>query len=184
MANRNGGAQTFYGQPLRVHWDGFEGNTHELAKYGWEVEAHEDMRSMCMVLALRHREYQCVCWNQFPYRYDRARYDFDYVPELRVQLHIGKEVHVHGRELPRTYPVDPYPSPRDIACGSQPVSEYMHFRPRDAVHVLADPSVDDLLSQILAKQQPAKDEYFAEQVRQGKLVRASQAEIIQFARAA
>lgn len=172
--------------PLRVHWDGFESNTATLAKHGWEVEAHEDMRCMEMVLALRHRAYQCVAWNRFPYRYDRARYDFGYTPELRVELHLGKEVYVRGDELPRTYPVDPWPSPRDLHAPGQarPVSEYMHWRPKEAVMVEADPSVDDLLAQIIAKQADAKRDYFTEKVREGKLIQASSAEIVQFARAA
>lgn len=65
------------------------------------------------------------------------------------------------------------------------LADLMHFKPMaQPVMVEADPSIDDLLAKIVAKQSETNDEYFREKMRAGKIVPATSAEIVQFTRVA
>lgn len=64
------------------------------------------------------------------------------------------------------------------------LADLMHFKPIQQIAVEADPTIDDLLAKIVAKQSETNDEYFKEKVRAGKIVPATSAEIVQFTRAA
>lgn len=140
---------------------------------------------MLMVVAMKHRAYQTQAWCQTPYDYERAFYERAYVDGLHMRFELGREVRIERAMLPDNFKLTPihtdmHMRPREMTS----LSDLAHFKPKDAVMVEADPTVDDLLAQIIAKQADAKREYFEDKVRSGKLVQASSAEIIQFARAA
>lgn len=178
----------FYGAPIKIYWQGFESDTRTLGSRGWKIMAHQDIMCDQMQIAIHNPKsgiYGVTRMERFEYERMWRTGQF---PVFNIPFEVGQRVELrHSNEFvpPVFREVDPFPAqirPDRITK----MEDLFHFAEKkvEQIFVEKDPSVDDLLGQIIAKQAEAKHEYYAEKVRAGKLVPATTAEIIQFSKAA
>lgn len=183
-----------FGAPVVLEWDGWQTRTDLLRN--WEIFCESDAYAACYRLAIRHKE-TGICGMGILQRHSFWNRGDDYretkLPTVHLGMRMGAQqviqyVPDHYGDLVRPsrplIEVEGYPSFRPPQAVS--VEDLLPFRPKENKRILmeADPSIDALLDQLLAKQAPAKQAYFEEKVKTSKLLPASSAEIIQFGRAA
>jgi hypothetical protein len=188
---RNGYLPEPFGRPIRLIANGWVSSTLDLGRAGWELYADQDYAHGGLSLVAHHRESGLTAYARdahwdYHRHVHRADYSRDEMPTMRAQIgHRDKvQIHaMHGGVLPTFDRVSPL---MEVRTEIRSMADMLHFAPYTAsqIQIEADPSVDDLLAQIIAKQAKANDEYFAEKVRSGKIVRASAAEVLQFRRVA
>jgi hypothetical protein len=180
-----------FGRPIRLIANGWESTTVDLGRAGWELHADQDYSEGRLSLVAHHRETGLTAYARDS-RWDyRSHIEFDRIhrgemPVMRAQIGHRDKVQIHhfgGALMPSFDRVSPFMEPR---MEIKSMADMLHFAPykSEQIQIEADPTVDDLLAQIIAKQAKTNDEYFAEKVRSGKIVRASAAEVLQFRRVA
>jgi hypothetical protein len=168
-------------EPIKVHWAGFESNTHTMQQAGWKISAYEDVASMQMRLAFSRDggRFNSGQPNQLrgissyiPYDYRRrmdalhgnCRYELNHHEVVAEIQAVGSRVHLHEHNLKASiaekfHPVDCTPQMWQGKISS--LDDYAHFAP--ATHELTpadilvtEPDVEELLAKILSMQEPAK----------------------------
>lgn len=198
LSSSYGGDILFKSRPVRVHWAGWESDTHRLQSRGWELAAYEDPVNNDMCLAfnkvLPQTRLQAIT-KVHRFDFQKARWDSDYLRDIVLEVQaIGRDVHVAMPALMRTmmgsplefHPIDARPEAYH-ASEVRPLDQLCHFRSREVSDtgvqlVVPEEDVESLLQRILDKQQPAKAAYYKEQDLEerasGLLVPKVQAKII------
>lgn len=172
-----------YSRPIEIYWQGFLGNSVEMAQCGWEFFAEQDVCRDRMQIAVRNRHSKvCGVTQVEDFQFERILRG-QKPPRFNIPFAVGLQVHMQyqdGLIPPQFRQVEAIPTIRPAKITK--LEDLFHFPEKkvEVIQVEADPSVDELLQQIIEKQANAKRDYFEEKVRSGKLVQASSAEIIQF----
>ena len=151
-----------FSEPVRLHWDGWESDTHHLQRAGWQLSADQDVARGTMQIAARHPNGLSLLTEMQDWKYHHANEaimrGYRVFPPMRVRS-LGKvEIVFHGHR--NTYsafaPIDAYPQPREITTCTR-LEDFFHFAPVTSPHDLIVPqaSVPELLDRILQLQQPA-----------------------------
>ena len=163
-------------QPLTLHWAGWTTDTFRLQQAGWSISAEQDISYQTMRLALRHEAAQMrAITDRIPFHYMEALEPFNsrfgVLRNLTLPVvHMANRIMVNVHETPSLSaafePIDAQPMylPQWTA---KELDDYAHFAPslaRTKQIIVPEPDVDELLQLILAKQQPAKTEYFKQQL--------------------
>lgn len=176
-----------FSRPVEIFWQGFLGNSLEMAQCGWEFFAEQDVCHNRMQIAVRNKHSKvCGVTQVEEFRFEEISRG-GRIPRFNIPFAVGLNVHMQysaGLVPPQLRAVDAIQSVRPDKISK--LEDLFHFPEKkvEIIQVEADPTVDDLLAQIIAKQESAKKTYFEEKVRSGKLVQASTAEIIQFSKVA
>lgn len=172
-----------YSRPVEIYWQGFLGNSLEMAQRGWEFFADQDVCTNRMQIAVRNKHSKvCGVTQVEEFRFKEILRG-GRIPRFNIPFAVGLQAqYLHHDEFipPKFRAVDAFQSIRPQKITK--LEDLFHFpeKKTEVIQVEADPSVDDLLAQIIEKQAKAKREYFEDKVKSGKLVPATSAEIIQF----
>lgn len=165
---------------VRIHWGGFVGDTLSMQRAGWRFEKYRAERTFNDIVAFHHPIFKTYgkfmiddVWNQLNgRRYDHpvdvsveANLAGDMVIRLHEERHIlsFKESFEPLDMEPRW--VDHYVSKMNLFASASP-KEQRIILPKD-------PTVDELLQQIIAKQQPGQVEYFNNKVKNREVPEAT-----------
>lgn len=154
----------FYGEPIKLHWLGWETDTQRLQRFGWNISAHQDVAYRQMGLAIKHRElpiegmagvdaweYQYL--HQHPHAHQREIHAQVFKMNLAHHLTIR-----HVGELPLHHPVD-----AELSYTSERITslqEMAHFKTIGGAQdiYLKEASMDEILEFALKKQEPRQAE--------------------------
>ncbi len=155
-------------RPIELHFAGWRTDTHTLQRAGWAISACENVATMQMHIAARHEQWGLETMGNASFDYYREYHDRRMNLDCRVDMRaVGREVIVQGMGFPDFYPVDAEPQLRCTKL--RRLQDLAHFAPMPRALtnpiVLPEASVDDLLAQILERQQAAKTDYFRDLVR-------------------
>lgn len=158
--------------PMRVHFAGWESDTYRLQQNGWQLSAHEDFMYDGFQLAMRHEQYGIHGLSaRVPYEYrsmmnSPLTRDFGHaMPDVPVALASRFVSQIFGTDFTKFSPIDAQPQfdTRQI----QYIEDFKLFAPnlvRTQEIIVPEYDVDQLLTMILEKQQPAREEYFKRQI--------------------
>lgn len=165
--------------PLKLNWAGWETNTHRLQANGWSLSAEQFMDDWCgggpsMRIAMRHEGAQIYGMSgrvpfEPAYSLDAMRHG-DYVRNmmLPVQFMASRVVINHMEAGPAAFsPIDAMPQFRPDTFVRKSLNDFAHFATplvRTQEIILPEEDVSELLERILKMQQPAKTEYFKQQL--------------------
>jgi hypothetical protein len=164
-------------QPVRLHWMGWETNTYELERNGWELSAHQDMHRGQMALAIRHSEMQVRGMSEFMQDWDFRRsmniYDDPRSwPVLGCKLANDLRITTHqaGTSEYAFHPIDARPMYSESRI--QSLDDLAHFRklekPGNEIF-LKKASMADILEMALSRQEPKQEQIRKEMVRRQEL---------------
>jgi len=160
-------------------WLGFRAKGHELQRFGWQAESLVNHATFARSVVLHHKEQSVQFMSGWIDDYDTRdfRANVRDTGILSIGLRSCARQHnmmVHSTQKYYTESLDLNPREityKDICIGDlfpkQLVVQQSH------IIVPKDPTVDDLLQQILAKQQPAQVEYFNNKVKNGEVPEAT-----------
>lgn len=163
-------------RPVPVRWAGWRSDTLALQQAGWQLSVWEDMAYGRMQLAMKHETLQLrglshkLDWDHNLTRIGGPHYhnDFEDRPfEIGFMAsQIMQRVVGAGMEWTHFRPIDAQPQ----LCTSEirTLDDLAHFAVplvRTQEVIVADESVEELMQRILAKQQPLRERYFEQQVR-------------------
>lgn len=167
-----------FSRPVRIHWAGWETDTLRLQQAGWQLSAEQDPMRNTMRLALRHEQIRMEGLTELEdWYFERTLVDPSGRPldtSLRMRA-MGRAIMIHEHAPFDFAPIDAAPSVTlDHKVTS--LSDLAHFAAplvRTQALVLPEATVDQLLSQLLEKQQAAKTDYFKDMVaREGSVIPA------------
>lgn len=165
-------------KPIKVRWAGWESDTHQLQRGGWEISAQEDVACRALQIALRHPEWEARGISQRIHDYDYFQdfqrmnsYGSPQAYEFGMQL--GKSIHFHESGPPSVAFRAVDCTPQFVERQIKSLEDWAHFAPMPkAPQQIILPQEDDvntLLTRILESQQGARRRYFEEQVREDKI---------------
>lgn len=155
--------------PVRLHWLGWETDTCQLQRAGWQLSAQENPATATMIVAFQHRATNIggiteveVYPRSNPWETDHGRVLRMQVQKVGFALQIANYTSV-GHTRP-WQPIDAEPSITTDRIRS--LDDLCHFAPRFAPNavIIPEPDVQELLQAILAKQDPERQAYYAEKV--------------------
>lgn len=153
-------------EPVRVHWAGWETTTLALQQAGWALSAQQDVAMGRLRIALKHAEYRVIGMTE--------TLEFDFIehsrhPNMRgvvLRAQLAHQMHVQLMERELSFkPIDA--SPMMEFRERRSLDDLVLFAPslvRTQEIIVPEPSVAELLEQILKLQEPAKNEYFKQLV--------------------
>lgn len=157
-------------EPVSIRWAGWESNTLQLQNAGWQLSAMEDYQRDAMIIALRHPEYQMEGMTTLCRDFISSSFGYDRGKTLQTGMRcFGREVHCHLGQDEHSVPwraIDAHPQWSTLRGEViSRLGDLAHFatplaRTQEVIIPAADPTVDELLAKILAKQQPAREEYY------------------------
>lgn len=171
-------------QPIKLHWAGWETDTYKLQRAGWEISAAQDIQYRMLRLAIQHREHEAQAHLMFPHHdyYGLAAGSgtshMTHAYEGDCAVVMGRQIMVEApRSIAEFSPIDA--TPQIIHDGRfSRLEDIAHFASALAQTqqiIVDEPSVDDLLAQILERQQAAKTKHFQDAIRaQGVVPRFTQ----------
>ena len=165
-------------KPMRVHWDGWETDTYRLQQNGWDISMDQDPIGLRMRMVIRNRVQGFIGQSHdIPMKLCHpGMYDGPEHRDIWQMRAMGREIRIH-----ETGPVSGYANFRAVDCSPrlsfEKVSSLEDLVPfanaplvRTQALVLPEATVDDLLREILERQQDAKTSYFKDLVgREGQL---------------
>lgn len=198
-------------EPITLHWQGWETTTLRLQSAGWSLSADQDLSRMTMHVAFRKEveQGQTIMGITEVAEWDYIGRSQEYIQRalasgrgarLRVAA-MAEVVSLHVRsghgELYRGVqddfnnynpvlgvftPIDAYPHYAQL--DTRTLDSLVHFAPALASTreiIVPEPSVSDLLEEILRKQDPAKQKHFLEEAKKATTLRTIHAKIISIA---
>lgn len=166
----------FLSRPVKIRWLGWETTTYHLQQAGWELSAEQDVYENSMRIAIRHPQASIMgITERTDWRYqEEMRWGDERMEERYLQMRPGScsqriLIERHGGFDFR--PIDA--QPQFTNTPPQSLEELAHFAPqmvRSKAIVLDDASVDQLLSRALELQEPARQAYYEDQVREKGLI--------------
>jgi hypothetical protein len=159
-------------RPIKVHWAGWESDTFRLQQAGWKLSVEELVHYQQMRMVIKHDQIGMIGQtNDLRFEHYRAANSFDYINNLPIwqMAHMGRSImmHNHGPVDWNFRPVDATPQLQSREIKS--LEDMVHFASAPLVRtqalVLPEATVDDLLKEILERQQDAKMDYFEDLVR-------------------
>ena len=154
---------------VRVHWMGWESDTHRLGRNGWDISANEDPREGRISIAIRHAAAQVYGMSEFmSHRYHSMRphpshmYGYDHELrdlEFRMTLANSLVMQNYGPVQDLWMPVDT--RPQVVAMEIQRIEDLKIFRqlpPEENDIIIAPPSLDTILQMALDHQAPKQRE--------------------------
>ena len=159
-------------RPVRVLWDGWETDTMRLQQGGWEINAEQDISRHTVRLLMRNQRNQMFALtNEAPLDFFRAHSDPRIVEALTFQIvHMAGHMTIQAMMNPMAFkPIDA--KPQIIMATPKNIEDFDIFATplvRTKEIIVAEPSVADLLEQIIAKQDPARKAYFTKKVHEGR----------------
>lgn len=155
-------------RPVKLEWAGWVTDTHRLGQAGWSVSAHQDIRSLTMLIAIDHPQYAARGMTRVV---DEWLYDHggDYGRQvdhvrLPIGVRLGNRVEVALMDRPTFIPVETTPSLRHEIHSLEDLAHFAPAKNLSAPFVLPAYEVDDLMALILKKQEKAKTDYFRDAV--------------------
>lgn len=169
-------------RPMKVRWAGWESDTYSLQQAGWDLSVDQDICHGRMRMVIRHGSTGMIGQTQdLPYDYlEAARQGSvsQFCPHIWQMRHLGGSLMVtHGEgfnPFHQFHAIDA--KPQYDATRIDHLEDLVHFAKAPLVRttalVLPEATVDDLLKEILERQQEAKLDYFRDVVQQeGALMR-------------
>lgn len=157
-------------RPMKLHFAGWETDTYRLQQAGWQLSAEQDIMRNAFSIALQNQQYNI--------RGMSARVDLDYmaasrsynsfdfgVPEVPVMLASSFQSQLMGYDFNKYEPIDAVPQFMNQRI--QRMEDMKIFAPnlvRTKEIIVPEYDVDQLLSMILEKQQPAREDYFKREI--------------------
>lgn len=152
--------------PIHVYWCGFESNTLNLQRSGWQISAEQDVMSMAVRIAIKHPTKKMYGISKMTrLGYDDMYSMRDHVPKHFEIQDITSNLHIQLMERSFNFkPIDAEPA----YIERTPIEHFAFFRepllnPANSI-VVADQSVEELLNKILELQDPMLKKYYNEQV--------------------
>lgn len=159
-------------KPVPVHWAGFESTTYKLQQAGWEFSAEQDPAMARCRLMMRHKVFRMHgCSNFVDTDFYGPQYGSHWNSmHFSLQWMTSGDVMVHRimDDFSNFKPVDMQPQ---ILSNSEieNIEDMALFAGVSLVRtkeIVVDPTtVSDLMAQILKQQDPARKEYYEEQVK-------------------
>jgi hypothetical protein len=167
-------------KPVKVHWLGWETDTYRLQQAGWELSMDQDYCGRRMRMVCRHQsEHFIGQTNDIPMELARGPYEDIPYHHIWQMSHLGREIRVHERG-----PISAYANFKAVDAKPQlnfervtSLEDLVPFAGapivRNQALILPEATVDDLLKEILDRQEDAKMAYFEDLVqREGDAERA------------
>jgi hypothetical protein len=157
-----------------LSWAGFKASGHDLMRNGWQATEMRNHNTFASQLILENKDQNVVLQSEIfddHYRMQGRRYEDLQASGGRLRFglrHCARDINVqlHG-PMPTFIPVDL--DVREIDYTFFRVRDHLFPRlikePEQRIIVPKDPTVDELLAQIIAKQQPGQVEYFNQKVK-------------------
>lgn len=153
-------------RPVKLHWAGWETDTHRLQQAGWQLSAEQDICRQSMRLAIQHERYGARGMSEIAEHRYRSLDPYDRAPfETSLNMRMGRDVLLQNFGATDFQAIDA--QPQFTSEAPRRLEDFAHFAPqltRTAQLLVPEESVDELLARILEKQQAAKTAYFREQV--------------------
>jgi hypothetical protein len=143
---------------IKVYWAGWQSNTHELQRNGWQLSIEEDFYSMRFRVALKHPQYKMYgISHPCSYDYQRSMNDMAWqaLPEIPMN-HMVSEMRINIMDnLANFKPIDA--EPQIIHNEIKSIEDMKLFKPINHSKdiVIAPANVNELLESVL-KQQDSK----------------------------
>jgi hypothetical protein len=164
--------------PIRLHWAGWETDTHILQQCGWQISASQDQTYNRMQIAFKHKDFRVygisefIDFNFHAYHLCNSVNQYEilkYIRDLNVRCEIGQQIYLHVQGPVNFKPVDTLPQFTTLERNS--IEDLIYFAPnlaRTQEIIVPDKSVVELMEEILKKQDPARQKYFEDKVREDK----------------
>lgn len=163
MSNRG---PMMFGEPIRLHWCGWESDTRRLSQAGWDISAHQGFDERMLQLTVRYpRENYPVYGMGTPIEYnysDRFYHEFHRGPlrqdrhMIQMEMQLAHQIQFRGYNTPEFYPVDPEPSML-MEPEIRNIEDLAWFRTlpdRREDLIITPPTMQELMQTILDKQAP------------------------------
>lgn len=156
--------------PIRLHWAGWETDTQRLQQAGWQLSANERVEYDEFELAFKHEQAGCYGYSQsVPFRYLDMHDRTAALRSLSLDVQLTNRLHsqLHNVDFSHFNPID-----AKAQYTEQPIlniEDYNIFAPALVTTkelVFDESSVSDLMEVILDKQDPARQKYYEDQVRE------------------
>ncbi len=159
-------------KPVPIYWAGFESTTYKLQQAGWEFSAEQDMASMRCRIMLRHQAFRMHGCSNFVDTDFFAPQHGDHWDRLcfSIQWMTSGDVMVHriADDFSTFKPVDMQPqilSHSEIE-NIEDMALFAGVPLTRTKEIVVDPAtVADMMQEILKMQDPARKEYYEEQVK-------------------
>ena len=161
------------------NWLGFKAQGYELSRYGWSAFSLRSERTFADAIILEHKEQGVQFMSQWidDYSHKEMRNEMlKGMPLCIAMKHCARDIrmHVAGTFNYRMDALDLDPrevSYKEIAIGD--LLPKLIREPEQRIIVPKDPTVYELLQQIIAKQQPGQVEYFNNKVKNREVPEAT-----------
>jgi len=148
----------------KVRWAGWESNTHQLQRTGWQISAEQESHKHSIRFAFKHPNFRIYGISQ---SVDLAMYwdntfhhknPFATLPVIDINYMASRMEVVLYDDLTKFEPIDATPSFNTMERKN--IEDFMIFRPIGNAKeiIIAEPEVSGLLDMILKKQDPKQEE--------------------------
>jgi hypothetical protein len=152
--------------PIKVHWLGWESDTHTLSRNGWDLSASEDPCMEKVSIAIRHAAAQIYGISEFQRHRYRMRNMQEYghdamIRDLEFRMTLAHSITMQnwGPVVDLWKPVDA--RPQVVAMDIRRIEDLKIFRPLPPEEndiIIAPPSLDAILQMALNTQAPKQRE--------------------------
>lgn len=169
-------------KPVPVHWLGWETDTWRLQQAGWELSVDQDHYGRRMRMVCRHQQQGFIGQtNDIPFETHVLPHLTDIPRYIWQMSHMGRDIYVHSHGGP----ISSYLNFKAVDAKPQlcfqrvkRLEDLVHFAGAPLVSnqalILPEATVDDLLKEILDRQEDAKLAFFEDLVqREGDEQRAA-----------
>lgn len=162
---------TILSMPVRLHWAGWESDTYRLQQAGWSFSAEQDVYRGAMRIAMRHEGCQVygmtdlVDWDYMSARYGDFRPRDITLPVRHMASRMNATIHQMGDFS--FAPIDT--KPQMMMGERRDIEDFAHFAAplaRTREIILPEETVPDLMERILKLQEPGRQEYYKEKLRE------------------
>lgn len=160
-------------KPMPVHWAGFESTTLKLQQAGWEFSAEQDYASLQTRLLMRHQAFQmhaCSGYVDTDFFIDQRNADYWRNIRFPIQWMTGGGVSVFKvvDNFDGMQPVDMHPqiNSNHRVDAIEDLNLFAAPLVRTKEIIVAPDSVPELMDRILELQDPMRQKYFEDKVRE------------------
>lgn len=151
-------------RPIEVHWAGWQTNTLKLQQAGWKLSVEERPYDGLMRMCIKHDQLGMIGQtNNLDYSYLRSGADQWGTLPIWQMRHLGGRIEIHS-PAPLSWDFKPIDAmPQFAQSSAMSLEDLVHFAPapliRTSALVLPEATVDDLLKEILERQEVGKLAY-------------------------